>query len=85
MTGRRLIRKVYNARYVDKCINGDNKWAEFRDSVAQTRANDKSVNLGCIKIFESLVHNPDLKELNELRTRISSFLKLNNGKSRLLP
>ena len=44
MTGRRLIRKVYNARYVDKCINGDNKWAEFRDRVAQTRANDKSVN-----------------------------------------
>ena len=39
--------------------------------------------LGCVKIFESLVHNPDLKELNELRTRISSFLKLDNGKSGL--
>ena len=39
--------------------------------------------LGCIKIFESLVHNPDLKELNELRTRIFFFLKLDDGKSGL--
>ena len=44
MTGRRVIRKVYNARYVKKCNNGDSKWADFRDSVAQTRANNKSVN-----------------------------------------
>ena len=39
--------------------------------------------IGCIKIFKSLVHNPDLKELNELRTRIFFFLKLDNGKSGL--
>ena len=39
--------------------------------------------LGCVKIFKYFVHNPDLKELNELRTRISSFLKLDNGKSGL--
>ena len=39
--------------------------------------------LGCIKIFKSLVHNPDQKELNELRTRIFFFLKLDNGKSGL--
>ena len=38
------------------------------------------VLLGCVKIFESLVHNPDLEELNELRTRIFFFLKLDNGK-----
>ena len=41
--------------------------------------------VGCVKIFESLVHNPDLKELNELRTRIFFFLKLDNGKSGLSP
>ena len=41
------------------------------------------MKVGCVKIFESLVHNPGLKELNELRTRISSFLKLDNGKSGL--
>ena len=35
------------------------------------------------RIVESMVHNPILKELNELRTRISFFLKLDNGKSGL--
>ena len=39
--------------------------------------------VGYVKIFESLVHNPDLKELNELRTRIIFFLKLDSGKSGL--
>ena len=41
--------------------------------------------IGYVKIFESLVHNPDLKELNKLRTRIVFFLKLDNGKSGLSP
>ena len=44
---------------------------------------DPAKVIGCVKIFESLVHNPDLKELNELRTRIFFFLKLDNGKSGL--
>ena len=41
--------------------------------------------LGRVKIFEYFVHNPDLKELNKLRTRILFFLKLDNGKSGLSP
>ena len=40
-------------------------------------------SVGRIKIFKYFVHNPNLKELNELRTRISFFLKLDNGKSGL--
>ena len=41
--------------------------------------------LGCVKIFDYFVHNPDLKVLNKLRTRIVFFLKLDNGKSGLSP
>ena len=43
------------------------------------------IKLGRVKIFEYFVHNPDLKELNKLRTRILFFLKLDNGKSGLSP
>ena len=43
----------------------------------------RAARVGYVKIFVSLVHNPDLQELNVLRTRIFFFLKLDNGKSGL--
>ena len=43
------------------------------------------LKVGRVKIFEYFVHNPDLKELNKLRTSILFFLKLDNGKSGLSP
>ena len=49
----------------------------------EERGRGRKGKIGCIKIFKSLVHNLDLKELNELRTRIFFFLKLDNGKSGL--
>ena len=57
--------------------SGDVEKIEFkqgRDDSGYYRPG-KYLLLGCIKIFESLVHNPDLKELNEQRTGIPFFLK----------
>ena len=49
------------------------------------RGEEERWRVGRIKIFKYFVHNPDLKELNKLRTRIIFFLKLDNGKSGLSP